>query len=311
MNILITGASGFLGVNACKWFLERGHKVIGVDNFYTGTQRNVEQLRSFENFSFIERDVRDSWDVFPSVDIVINLACPASPVHYQKDPIFTWSTSVVGILNAVNYCKENKARLVFSSTSEIYGDPLVPLQSESYWGNVNPIGIRACYDEGKRAAESLLFDAKRFLNLDVRVARIFNTYGPGMAPDDGRVVSNLIIQAIKNQPLTLFGNGTQTRSFCFVADTISALGSLTLTNNELDTPINIGNPDEITMLTLADTILDLCESKSEITFFDLPSDDPKIRRPDISLARHHLHWDPLVNLRSGLFETVNYFKKII
>jgi UDP-glucuronate decarboxylase len=310
MNILVTGATGFLGVNTCRQLLENGHNVVGVDNQYTSALGNLEILTSEPNFQFIEQDIRENWDNLPKCEIVIQLACPASPVHYQKDPIFTWTTSVIGNLKAVDYARNHGSRIVFSSTSEVYGDPLVALQNEDYWGNVNPIGIRACYDEGKRAAESLLFDAKRFYGLDIRIARIFNTYGPGMAANDGRVVSNFIVQALTGKPLTIYGTGQQTRSFCFVEDTVSGLKALALNTEVGETPINLGNPDEITMLTLADTILDLTKSNSEIKFVDLPEDDPKIRRPDISRARKQLHWDPTINLREGIAQTIEYFKTV-
>ena len=311
MNILVTGATGFLGVNTCNLLLKNGHNVCGVDNQYTSAVGNLTRLKAHKNFQFIQQDIRDDWNDFPKCEIVLQLACPASPVHYQKDPIFTWTTSVVGNLKAVEYARKHDSRLVFSSTSEVYGDPLVALQNEEYWGNVNPIGIRACYDEGKRAAESLLFDAKRFYGLDIRIARIFNTYGPGMAPNDGRVVSNLIVQALKGEPLTIYGNGQQTRSFCYVEDTVSGIYSLALNSEVGQTPINLGNPDEITMLTLADTIMDLTNSYSELKFVDLPEDDPKIRRPDISRARKQLHWDPTVNLREGLTQTIKYFETLV
>lgn len=307
-KVLIAGSNGFLGVNACLKFLNEGFEVIGIDNNYTGTNKNFSRLMQFEGFSFLNFDIRESWSSIPSVDLVVNLACPASPLHYQKDPIFTWTTSTLGNLNAVNYCRGHSIPLVFSSTSEVYGDPLTTMQTEDYWGNVNPIGIRSCYDEGKRAAESLLFDSKRFYGLDVRVMRIFNTYGPGMSPGDGRVVSNFIVQAISGQPLTVYGSGNQTRSFCFVNDTIDALFKISSPGFLSNSPINVGNPDEITMLTLAETILDITKSKSKLVFQELPLDDPKIRRPDISRARKELHWDPKVNLRDGLEETINYFK---
>jgi UDP-glucuronate decarboxylase len=309
-RVLIAGSNGFLGVNACLKFLNEGYEVLGVDNNYTGTSRNLENLQNFKGFKYLDFDIRENWKSIPKVDLVVNLACPASPLHYQKDPIFTWTTSTLGNLNAVNFCKELSIPLVFSSTSEVYGDPLTTLQTEDYWGNVNPIGIRSCYDEGKRSAESLLFDSKRFYNLDVRVMRIFNTYGPGMSPGDGRVVSNFIVQALAGDPLTIYGDGKQTRSFCFVSDTIDALFGISAPNFRSDTPLNIGNPDEITMLTLAETILDLTESKSDLQFSELPQDDPKIRRPDISRARKQLHWDPKINLREGLEKTIAYFQDI-
>jgi UDP-glucuronate decarboxylase len=310
-SYLILGGAGFLGVNLTKALLEAGNFVCVVDNFFSSTRSNLDQFKAEENFTYIESDICNPWTDFPKSDYVVNLACPASPKYYQLDPIFTLTTSVLGTLNAITYCRKNDSVLVFSSTSEIYGDPTVPTQSETYWGNVNPIGIRACYDEGKRAAESLIFDARRMYGLDGRVVRIFNTYGPGMSAEDGRVVSNFINQALRDEPIELYGTGEQTRSFCFVDDTIAALMSICTTPTPIDFPINIGNPDEISMRTLAEVILDLTQSGSEIKFAPLPGDDPKLRHPDISRARLILHWDPQINLRQGLIQTVEYFKKLM
>lgn len=311
MHYLVTGATGFLGLNTCSELLKQGHLVTGVDNNYTGSINNLSILSKFSNFNFIQQDIREDWDNFPKVDVVIQLACPASPIHYQKDPIFTWTTNVIGNYKAVEYARRNDSRIVFSSTSEVYGDPETPIQRETYWGNVNPIGIRSCYDEGKRAAESLYFDARRSYGIDVRICRIFNTYGPGMGANDGRVVSNFVVQALTNEPITIYGDGNQTRSFCYVSDTVRAILSMAQLDNVGETPINIGNPDEITMLTLADTIVDLTASSSTILFKELPQDDPRKRRPDISRARKQIHWDPRVNLRDGLESTVDYFKTLI
>jgi len=307
---LIPGGAGFLGINLVKELLSTGNSVCVVDSFYSSDKKNLDAFLGHSNFSFINQDVRNSWENLPISDFVINLACPASPKYYQTDPIFTLSTSIIGTLNAIEYTRKYDCTLVFSSTSEIYGDPTVATQSETYWGNVNPIGVRACYDEGKRASETLIFDARRMYGLDARVVRIFNTYGPGMSPRDGRVVSNFITKAIKNLPIELYGNGEQTRSFCYVDDTIDALIAVCNSSALIDAPINIGNPDEISMRTLADVILDLTQSRSEIVFAPLPGDDPKQRHPDITKARKILHWDPKVNLRQGLEQTVSYFNSI-
>jgi UDP-glucuronate decarboxylase len=281
-----------------------GHEVICVDNFYTGNKKNIQQLNKHSDFELIRHDV--TFPLYLEIDGIFNLACPASPVHYQKNPVQTLKTSVHGAINMLGLAKRTGARILQASTSEVYGDPTVSPQSEEYWGNVNPIGIRACYDEGKRAAETLFFDSCRQFGTDIRVARIFNTYGPRMAIDDGRVVSNFINQALRNEPLTLFGDGLQTRSFCYVDDLIQGLLKLFFTE-DISGPVNLGNPEPITMLQLAKEILELTQSKSKIEFLDLPQDDPLQREPEISKAKSILGWEPIVNRETGLRKTINYF----
>lgn len=281
-----------------------GHEVICVDNFYTGEKKNIHQLAENSSFELLRHDV--TFPLYIEVDGIFNLACPASPIHYQKNPVQTLKTSVHGAINLLGLAKRTGARILQASTSEVYGDPTVSPQSEEYWGNVNPIGIRACYDEGKRAAETLFFDSHRQFGTDIRVARIFNTYGPRMAVDDGRVVSNFINQALRNEPLTLFGDGLQTRSFCFVDDLIQGLLKLFFTEG-IPGPINLGNPEPITMLQLATEILELTNSNSKIKFLPLPEDDPLQRKPDISKAKSLLEWQPTVNREIGLRKTIDYF----
>jgi UDP-glucuronate decarboxylase len=307
MRLLVTGGAGFLGSHLCERLLLEGHEVVALDNLYTGSRSNIEAYLTNPKFEFIHHDVMTPFDI--EVDGAFNLACPASPIHYQRNPVETLKTNVLGAINVLELAHRNKARVLQASTSEVYGDPERSPQTESYWGNVNPIGIRSCYDEGKRAAETLFFDFHRQLNVDIRVARIFNTYGPRMSADDGRVVSNFIVQAMNNQDLTMYGDGTQTRSFCFVDDLIDGLVKLFF-QNEISGPINLGNPEPITMLQLASDIKRLTNSKSEIIFQPLPSDDPLIREPDITLAMNKLKWMPKVTRENGLTKTINYFEKM-
>ena len=305
MKILVTGGAGFLGSHLISRLIELEHEVVCLDNLYTGRMQNIVEFRKNRNFKFIQQDVQDPIHV--EVDGIFNLACPASPVHYQKDPVRTLRTNVQGAINVLELAHRQNARVLQASTSEVYGDPSVSPQTEEYWGNVNPIGIRSCYDEGKRAAETLFSDYHRQLETDVRIARIFNTYGPSMSFDDGRVVSNLICQAILGKPLTIYGDGSQTRSFCFVSDLIEGILALFFKEG-IYTPVNLGNPNPITMTELARTVLELTESNSELVFEKLPSDDPLMREPDISLAKSELNWNPSVNLRDGLIRTIAYFK---
>jgi UDP-glucuronate decarboxylase len=306
MRILVTGGAGFLGSHLSERLLSMGHEVLAVDNFYTGNKSNVEQLLDNPNFELMRHDV--TFPLYVEVDGIFNLACPASPVHYQRNPVQTFKTSVHGAINMLGLAKRTGARFLQASTSEIYGDPTVSPQPESYWGNVNPIGIRSCYDEGKRAAETLTYDYHRQYDLDVRVARIFNTYGPRMAADDGRVVSNFIVQALKGEPLTVYGDGSQTRSFCYVSDLIDGLAKLFFAE-EIYEPVNLGNPAPINMKELANEIIELTSSKSKIDYRPLPSDDPKQREPIIDKAIELLGWNPSVSRAAGLIETINYFIK--
>ena len=304
MRILVTGGGGFLGSHLCERLLTDGHYVIALDNFYTSSPENVAPFKNNPNFELIRHDV--TIPIFLEVDGIFNLACPASPIHYQRDPVQTLKTSVHGAINMLGLAKRTNARIFQASTSEIYGDPEVDPQSESYWGRVNPIGIRACYDEGKRAAETLFFDYHRQHSVDIRVARIFNTYGPRMAINDGRVISNFIIQALRNTDITIYGAGTQTRSFCYVEDLINGFISLFFADKIYE-PINLGNPQPITILELAGEIIKLTNSSSKIVFMPLPGDDPKDRRPDISRAKSILDWEPKVTRNAGLITTINHF----
>lgn len=302
---LITGGSGFLGSHLCERLLDQGNEVLCVDNFYSSTRVNVEHLLNHPRFELMRHDV--TFPLYVEVDEIYNLACPASPIHYQRDPVQTTKTAVVGAVNMLGLAKRTKAKIFQASTSEIYGDPSVHPQPESYWGNVNTIGPRACYDEGKRVAETLFFDYYRQHKLDIKVVRIFNTYGPRMHPNDGRVVSNFIMSALRGEPLTIYGDGTQTRSFCYVDDLIDAF--VRMMDSDLTGPINIGNPGEFTMLELAEHVLDLTGSSSKIEYFPLPADDPTQRQPDISLAKAHLDWEPTIQLRDGLTQTIEWFRK--
>ncbi|WP_019140427.1 UDP-glucuronic acid decarboxylase family protein [Noviherbaspirillum massiliense] len=307
-RILVTGGAGFLGSHLCDYLLAQGHDVLCVDNFYTGTKRNIAHLLGHPRFELLRHDV--TFPLYVEVDEIYNLACPASPVHYQNDPVQTTKTSVHGAINMLGLAKRLKARIFQASTSEVYGDPQVHPQTENYWGHVNPIGVRSCYDEGKRCAETLFMDYRRQHNLRVKIARIFNTYGPRMHPNDGRVVSNFIMQALSNQPLTIYGDGSQTRSFCYVDDLIQGFDLLMNSQDSVAGPVNLGNPVEHTMLELADKIITLSKSRSTIVFKPLPSDDPARRRPDIALARTVLGWEPKVKLADGLERTIEYFRQI-
>jgi len=309
MKILLTGAAGFLGSHISKKLIDNDHEVIGLDDLSTGSIKNIEQLVSHPKFSFIEHDVRIPYQA--KVDAVLNFACPASPVNYQKDPVRTIETNFLGVINLLHLANETGARIIQASTSEIYGDPTQSPQKESYWGNVNPIGIRSCYDEGKRAAETLCFDYRRQHDLDTRVIRIFNTYGPNMAIGDGRVVSNFIVQALRNEPINIYGDGKQTRSFCYVSDLVEGIYKLLQLDENPNTPINLGNPNEFTILELAKVVIEVTNSKSEIVNNSLPQDDPKQRCPDISLAKSVLNWKPTIELREGIEKTAAYFKQII
>lgn len=307
MKILLSGAAGFLGSHLTSKLLEEGHQVTALDDFSTGRIENLQRFKDNPSLSIRAQDVREPF--FESVDAVLNFACPASPPAYQEDPVRTIETNFIGTLNLLNLAKKTKAVFIQASTSEIYGDPTESPQNEKYWGNVNPIGIRSCYDEGKRAAETLCFDFKRQFGLDVRVIRIFNTYGPNMAINDGRVVSNMIVQALSNQPITIYGNGNQTRSFCYVSDLIEAIFLTLMHHTHLDSPINLGNPQEFSMNDLANKIKSLLKSKSPVVLKPLPLDDPKQRKPDISLAHALLNWSPKVDLESGLIKTIDYFRE--
>ncbi len=307
MRIIVTGGAGFIGSHLCKALLDQNHEVVCVDNLYTGSKKNIQLLLKNPKFQFVEHDITEPYD--DTADQIYNLACPASPVHYQKDPVFTFKTSVIGMYNMLELAHACKARILQASTSEIYGDPIEHPQKETYWGNVNPIGVRSCYDEGKRAAETLCMDFYRQNKVDIRIARIFNTYGPNMAPDDGRVVSNFIIQALKNKPLTVYGTGSQTRSFCYVSDMVDGL--IKLMNSSTIGPVNLGNPDEFTISELAQEVIKQTKSKSKITYKPLPQDDPKQRKPDITLAKNKLGWSPKVKLVEGLKAATAYFQKII
>jgi UDP-glucuronate decarboxylase len=305
MRVLVAGGAGFLGSHLSEYLLNNGHEVIAVDNFYTGQRENIKHLLDNKNFELLRHDV--TFPLFVEVDAICNLACPASPVHYQKNPVQTIKTSILGAINLLGLARRTGARILQASTSEIYGDPAISPQVEEYWGNVNPIGIRSCYDEGKRAAETLFADYRRQYEMNTKIARIFNTYGPRMALDDGRVVSNFIVQALQDKPITMYGDGSQTRSFCYVDDLIRGLDALLWTNFEVAGPVNIGNPGEFTILELAKIVIELTNSNSEIVFSDLPSDDPKQRKPDISKAVSTLNWEPKIELREGLSKAIPYF----
>ena len=308
-RILVTGGAGFLGSHLCDRLIKDGHDVLCVDNFFTGSKTNIAHLIGSPYFELMRHDV--TFPLYVEVDQIYNLACPASPVHYQYDPVQTTKTSVHGAINMLGLAKRVKARIFQASTSEVYGDPVVHPQVESYWGNVNPIGLRSCYDEGKRCAETLFFDYFRQHNLDIKVARIFNTYGPRMHPNDGRVVSNFIVQALKGENITLYGDGNQTRSFCYVDDLIEGFIRLMNTEAGFTGPINLGNPGEFSMRELAEKVVLLTASKSKLVFMPLPEDDPKQRQPDITLAKSKLDWTPAVALEDGLKETIAYFRMLL
>ena len=307
MKILLTGAAGFLGSHLTSKLLDSGHEVVGIDDLSTGSLSNLNAALKNPLFTFIEHDVRNPINI--NVDAILNFACPASPKNYQSDPVRTIETNFLGIINMLHLAKETGARIVQASTSEVYGDPSISPQPETYWGNVNPIGVRSCYDEGKRAAETLCFDYKRQYGVDSRVIRIFNTYGPNMAVGDGRVVSNFIVQALQGQPITIYGDGSQTRSFCFVSDLVEGIYKMLTAASPIDTPINLGNPGEFSMLELAQKVIAKTGSKSTVVFETLPQDDPRQRKPDIGLAKMILDWEPLVDLDSGITATAEYFAK--
>ena len=309
-KILVTGGAGFLGSHLCDRLIEQGHEIICLDSLFTGSQKNIESLLKHPSFTFIKHDVVDPID-FEKLDEIYNLACPASPVHYQFNPIHTMKTSVMGALNMLELARKTGAKVFQASTSEVYGDPSVHPQPEEYWGNVNTIGIRSCYDEGKRAAETLFFDYQRVHGVKIKVVRIFNTYGPRMAADDGRVVSNFIVQALRGQDLTVYGDGSQTRSFCYADDLVAGFMQLMNAGDEIVGPINMGNPGEFTMIELAEKVLRLTGSTSKLIHMPLPQDDPKQRRPDITKAKQFLGWEPTVALEQGLERTIDYFKKVV
>ena len=308
-RILVTGGAGFLGSHLCEKLIDEGSEVICLDNYYTGSKNNISHLIGNENFELLRHDI--CFPLYVEVDEIYNLACPASPIHYQYDPVQTTKTSVHGSINMLGLAKRQNAKIFQASTSEVYGDPEIHPQNESYWGRVNPIGPRSCYDEGKRCAETLFFDYYRQHKLKIKIARIFNTYGPRMHPNDGRVVSNFIIQALTNKNITIYGDGKQTRSFCFVDDLIDAMSLIMNTDDDFTGPMNIGNPDEFTIQEIAEKIVKLTNSKSKIVFKQLPEDDPKQRRPDISIAKEKINWEPKVGLIDGLKQTINYFEKIL
>lgn len=308
-RILVTGGAGFLGSHLCERLLQEGANVICVDNFFTGSRPNVEHLLRDSNFELIRHDV--TFPLYLEVDEIYNLACPASPIHYQHDPVQTTKTSVHGAINMLGLAKRVKAKILQASTSEVYGDPAVHPQTEEYWGNVNPIGLRSCYDEGKRCAETLFFDYWRQHKLEIKVARIFNTYGPRMHPNDGRVVSNFVVQALLGRDITIYGEGDQTRSFCYVDDLIDGLVRLMGTSSEVTGPINIGNPNEFTIRELAESVIQLTGSRSRLVNRPLPPDDPKQRQPDLALAKKHLGWSPRRSLKEGLVPTIKYFERML
>jgi UDP-glucuronate decarboxylase len=305
-RILVTGGAGFLGSHLIDRLIDMGHEVLCVDNLFTGTKRNIDHLHGHPRFEFMRHDV--CFPLYVEVDEIYNLACPASPIHYQHDPVQTTKTSVIGAINMLGLAKRLKCKIFQASTSEVYGDPSVHPQPETYWGNVNPIGLRSCYDEGKRCAETLFFDYQRQHGLEIKVARIFNTYGPRMHPSDGRVVSNFIIQALAGEPITIYGEGKQTRSFCYVSDLIEGLLRLMDTPADVTGPVNLGNPNEFTMLELAQAVLELTGSSSKLEFLPLPQDDPTQRQPDITIAQRKLGWEPSVQLCEGLTRTIDYFR---
>lgn len=308
-KILVTGGVGFIGSHLCERLVNEGHSVLCVDNYFTGSKNNVKHLLGSPDFEIMRHDV--TFPLYVEVDEIYNLACPASPIHYQFDPVQTTKTSVHGAINMLGLAKRVKAKIFQASTSEVYGDPKIHPQTEDYWGHVNPVGLRSCYDEGKRCAETLFFDYHRQHKLNIRVARIFNTYGPRMHPNDGRVVSNFIVQALKGEPITIYGNGHQTRSFCYVDDLVDAICLLMEAPNDLTGPINIGNPGEFRIIELAEKIIQMTGSKSDLIFRPLPSDDPMQRKPDISIARARLMWEPKINLDEGLKRTIAYFETIL
>jgi len=307
--IVVTGAAGFIGSHLAEKLLEQGHQVLGIDNFQTGARKNMNTFINNERFVFLEHDIEAPLKIRDKIDEIYHLACPAAPIHYQKDPIKTLDTAFIGTKNILDLAHRKNARVLYTSTSEIYGDPLEHPQHESYWGNVNPIGPRSCYDEGKRSAEALCYAYHRQHDVDIRIVRLFNVYGPRMATNDGRVMPNFIQQALNNQSITIYGTGDQTRSFCYVDDMVSGLISM-MNSDNTNGPINLGNPAEITMRSLAQTIIRLTNSESELSYLPLPEDDPHRRKPDITLAQKKLNWDPIIDLETGLQKTIDYFNKI-
>lgn len=306
---MVTGGAGFIGSHLCERLLENGHEVLCVDNFFTGTRGNIQHALGDPAFEVLRHDI--TFPLYVEVDEIYNLACPASPIHYQHDPVQTTKTSVMGAINMLGVAKRLRIKILQASTSEVYGDPEIHPQDESYWGRVNPIGSRACYDEGKRCAETLFFDYHRQHNLRIKVARIFNTYGPRMHPNDGRVVSNFIVQALQGRDITIYGSGQQTRSFCFIDDMVEGLISLMESDDQVTGPINLGNPDEFTIRELAELVIELTGSRSRIVFHPLPEDDPKQRQPDIGQARARLKWEPKIRLRDGLLKTIAYYEELL
>lgn len=309
-TILVTGGAGFIGSHLSKRLIQEGNRVICLDNFFTGSLDNIKELIKHPNFILLKQDVEEKITI-QNIDEIYNLACPASPVHYQVDPVKTVRTSVMGAINVLELAKQTGAKVLQASTSEVYGDPQIHPQHEAYWGNVNPIGPRSCYDEGKRCAETLFFDYHRQYDVKIKVIRIFNTYGPYMHPNDGRVVSNFIVQALKGEDITVYGDGTQTRSFCYIDDLVEGIIKMMNSNDDFIGPVNLGNPGEFTMLELADKIVSMTETNSKIVFKPLPMDDPKQRQPDIRLAKEKLNWEPKISLEDGLHKTINYFKEKI
>jgi UDP-glucuronate decarboxylase len=309
VRILVTGGAGFLGSHLSERLVVEGHDVICLDNFYTGSKSNISHLLPYSNFELLRHDV--TFPLYVEVDQIYNLACPASPIHYQRDPVQTTKTSVHGAINMLGLAKRTGARILQASTSEVYGDPEIHPQEESYWGRVNPVGIRSCYDEGKRCAETLFFDYWRQNQIEIKVARIFNTYGPRMHPDDGRVVSNFIVQALKGEDITIYGDGKQTRSFCYVSDLIDGMVKFMDSSREITGPINLGNPTEFSIVELAEQVIELTNSNSKLVMYPLPSDDPRQRKPDISLASKSINWAPTIDLKSGLSATIKYFESVI
>lgn len=309
MRVLVTGGAGFIGSHLCRRLLADGHEVLSVDNYFTGSRQNIHDLLANPRFEAMRHDV--TFPLYVEVDRIFNFACPASPIHYQRDPVQTTKTSVHGAINMLGLAKRTGARILQASTSEVYGDPECHPQTESYWGRVNPIGIRSCYDEGKRCAETLFFDYYRQHALDIKVVRIFNTYGPGMQLHDGRVISNFIVQALRGEDITIYGDGTQTRSFCFVSDLVEGVVAMMDSPADFTGPVNLGNPAEYSIAAIAETIIGLCGSTSRLSFMPLPEDDPRQRQPDIGLARERLQWQPSVALEEGLGETIRYFQQLL
>lgn len=308
---LVTGGVGFLGSHLCKTLIEQGHQVTAIDNLYTGSLNNINSIADHPHFKFLQEDVRIPFDLKNDFDEIYNLACPASPIHYQKTPLKTMQTSIYGAFHVLEFAQQNQSKVLQASTSEVYGDPEIHPQPENYWGNVNPYGLRSCYDEGKRAAESIFFDFHRQLQLPIKIVRIFNTFGPFMNPKDGRVVSNFIMQALQNEDITIYGDGQQTRSFCYVDDLIRGLIAMMESKDSITGPINLGTTYEFSMLELAEKIIQLTNSQSKIIFKPLPEDDPKERQPDLTLAKEKLNWEPQVPFEEGLLRTIDYFKGVV